>query len=578
VSQSTALFTKKHRLLRFGIMCNGTSFRSWEALCLQKLLVLENVEPALLIMNDSPVTASGNWKKLWKLSQIKYLRVLFWYVYDYLIVNRRSKANQPVDMTSTLSQLPSIKCKVMRKGRFSQYFSEPDIAQIRKYDLDFILRFGFNIIRGEILKAASFGVWSFHHDDEEKYRGGPPCFWEIYNGDHVTGAILQRLTDRLDSGIILKKGFFQTINTSYVRNRDAVWVDSAEWPAQVCIDIQNGNDDYLYASPSLTSSHIFCIPNNLQMVLFLLKISKNFIQKLYKSLFCDQWNIGIVNAPIHVFLKSAARPQVQWLPEPARKRFFADPFAVCQDNVVNILFEDYDYRTSKGCISAASFVSGKLEFTPKVVINTPFHMSYPYLFEYNNQIYCVPETSENREVCLYKAKEFPRSWVRVATLISNFAGVDSTIFQFDNRWWLLAMDASDGPYHKLKVWHATDLLGPWESHMSNPVKVDIRSARPAGTPFMYDGHLYRPSQDCSETYGGKVIINRVIRLTPTEFKEEQLTSVNPYENSPYSDGLHTISAAGSITLIDGKKAVFIGRNLSMLINNLTYCYSRLRKN
>jgi len=43
-----------------------------------------------------------------------------------------------------------------------------------------------------------FGVWSWHHGDEDKYRGGPPAFWEIVNADPVTGALLQRLTERLD--------------------------------------------------------------------------------------------------------------------------------------------------------------------------------------------------------------------------------------------------------------------------------------------------------------------------------------------------------------------------------------------
>jgi len=86
-----------------------------------------------------------------------------------------------------------------------RYFNAEDVATINKKDLDFILRFGFNIIRGEILNAARYGVWSFHHDDERKYRGSPPGFWELYYRDPVTGSILQRLTDRLDGGIVLKR-------------------------------------------------------------------------------------------------------------------------------------------------------------------------------------------------------------------------------------------------------------------------------------------------------------------------------------------------------------------------------------
>ena len=562
MTRTTNSSSKNQRPIRFGIMCHGTTFPAWQASCLRKLLTLDNVEPALLIIDNGFLTTSNNWKKL------KNLRQLLWYIYNFLFVKRSSRAMRPVDMASTLAQVPSIRCAVIRKGKFSQYFSEADIAEIRKYDLDFILRFGFNIIRGETLKAARFGVWSFHHGDEKKYRGYPPGFWEIYEGDNITGAILQRLTDRLDGGIVLKKGLFKTINTSHVRNRDTAYFESADWPAQVCIDIQNDNADYLDASPSRTSAPIFHAPNNIQMMFFLLRAVRNLFLGLYNLLFFyDQWNIGIVDGPIHVFLTPGARPPVQWLPAPAQNRFFADPFAICQEQAIHVLFEDYDYCTSKGCISAMS-VHGKSLSLSKAVIDAPFHMAYPYLLEYKDQIYCVPETCEAQEISLYKIEEFPNRWVKVTTLIKDFAGVDNTVFQYEGRWWLLATDKNDGRSHKLKVWYAPDLLGPWTPHAANPVKVDVRSARPAGTPFMHDGHLYRPSQDCSAIYGGKITLNRVLRRTPTEFKEEQVAVVEPYRDSPYPDGLHTISAVGDVTIVDGVRKVFIARSLCVVIDKM----------
>jgi len=555
---------RNKRKIRFGIMCNGTTFPGWEAACLRKLLALDNVEPALLIIDKDSSTPPNNWERLKKLKNFKKL---FWNIYSFLVY-RRSRAMRPVDMKSTLAKVPSIRCKVTRKGKFSQYFSKDDIAEIRKYDLDFILRFGFNIIRGEILKVARYGVWSFHHDDEEKYRGAPPCFWEIYKGDDVTGAILQRLIDRLDAGIILKKGFFKTVNDSYTRNLDEVYFESAEWPAQVCIDIQNANVDYLGSPPSETAAPILYPPNNFQMVLFILKMVTNFFRKLYNFLFFyDRWNVGIVDDSIHTFLTSDKKPEVQWLPQVARHRFIADPFAVRKEKTTHILFEDYDYRISNGNISTMS-ISSKSFSSSQVAIGLPFHMSYPYLLEYKDQIYCIPETCEAKEVSLYEAKEFPHKWAKVATLIKDFAGVDNTIFQYDGSWWLFATDENDGPCHRLKAWYASDLFGPWKPHAANPIKVDIRSARPAGTPFIYHGSLYRPSQDCSKSYGGNITLNRVMRLTPTEFKEEQTRIIGPYKNSPYPDGVHTISAVGNMTIIDGVKKAFTFKSLSVLLHKI----------
>ena len=157
--------------------------------------------------------------------------------------------------------------------------------------MDFILKFGFGIIRGEILNAARYGVWSYHHADEEKYRGSPPCFWEIYRGDNVTGAMLQRLTNRLDGGIVLKKGYFSTIKSSYAENLDQSYYESAKWPAQVCVDISNSNADYLNAAPSQTTAPILHSPTNLQMLVFALILLRNRLAVRWRSLFRhEKWN------------------------------------------------------------------------------------------------------------------------------------------------------------------------------------------------------------------------------------------------------------------------------------------------
>ncbi|GAG66909.1 unnamed protein product, partial [marine sediment metagenome] len=105
----------------------------------------------------------------------------------------------------------------------------------------------------------------------------------------------------------------------------------------------------------------------------------------------------------------------------------------------------------------------------------------------------------------------------------------------------------------------------WKPHASNPIKVDVRSARPAGNPFYHNGNFYRPSQDCSEIYGGKIVLNRITRLSPTEFKEEKVNVIGPYKNSPYPDGIHTISSVGDMTIIDGFQRKFIGLHLSFFI-------------
>jgi hypothetical protein len=101
------------------------------------------------------------------------------------------------------------------------------------------------------------------------------------------------------------------------------------------------------------------------------------------------------------------------------------------------------------------------------------------------------------------------------------------------------------------------------AHRLDPVKIDARSARPGGTPFVVDGILYRPAQDSSRRYGGRLAVNRVETLTPDRFVEQVAATINP--SSRYPDGLHTLSAVGQRTLIDGNARHFIPDALGTLV-------------
>jgi len=332
---------ESRRPIRFGIICSGTTFPAWQASCSESLLRLDSVELALLIVDAAP--QSRGWRKF-------RLREFLWYAYDLLIAGR-SRAMRPVDMAEALQDVPVLRCRIRRKGKFSQYFQDDDVESIKDRSLDFVLRFGFNIIRGEVLQAATYGVWSFHHGDEEKYRGVPPGFWEIYNGDPVTGSILQRLTDRLDGGVVLRKGFLKTRDISYVLNRDQMYFESASWPAQVCADILQGTAGFLGGAPSRTSAPILRRPGNVQMALFFWRILRNVGRSAEFFTRYDRWNVGVVSRPVSSFLNGGGDPsEVHWLSPPSPTQFWADPFAIAREGGLHLLFEEFDYRTSKGQI------------------------------------------------------------------------------------------------------------------------------------------------------------------------------------------------------------------------------------
>ena len=546
---------KAAQRLRFGIMCGGTVFPAWQALCLEELLRLDHVEPALLIIERSvPRPKSTPWQKVAKLLKGN---ISLWDIYEHYILRHPSAATRPVDMADRLRHVPAMQCQVVTRGKFSQYFHEKDIAEIREYHLDFILRFAFGIICGEILSVPRYGIWSFHHDDLDRYRGAPPGFWELYHGDPLTGAVLQRLTDRLDGGIVLHRGYFGTIRESYVANCDSVHLGSTSWPARICREIRLGNTAHLEAAPSPTTAPVYHNPNNYQTIMFFCKVARSRIKGKFDWYFRnEQWNVGVVNKPVSAFLLPHQDLEVAWFPKQERCLFRADPFGVLVGGRPTVLVENYDYRTGKGVIAALECGDGVPPKPLCVAMDLPYHLSYPYLLEWEGGVYCVPESRKARQVNLYRATEFPRKWDKVATLIDGIEAVDPTIIHHGGRWWLFCTCAPDYGAN-LHAWHAESLLGPWQPHALNPLKSDIRSSRPAGTPFVHDGMLIRPAQDCSLGYGTRVVLNRVLRLTPTDFDEETVATIGPAIDRAYGRGIHTISALGNRTLVDGKRVVFI---------------------
>ena len=268
------------------------------------------------------------------------------------------------------------------------------------------------------------------------------------------------------------------------------------------------------------------------------------------------WNIGVADAPIQAFLTPGHQPTVRFLDLPLDGGYFADPFGVAHGTTLTILCEAFDDRAWQGAIVALRVVDGRCAGPPVVVLADEHHMSYPYLVEEAGTMYCVPERSEAREVALYAAVEFPTRWIKTAVLLADIQAVDSTVFRHDGLWWLAYTDVAVGMTDNLSLCYAERLRGPWQPHRRNPVKRDLGSARPGGTPFVHDGQLYRPAQDCSATYGGRVVINRVTRLSPDEFAEEFATTVEPDAAGPFPGALHTLTAAGRFTLVDGRRDRF----------------------
>jgi len=536
--------------LTFGIMCTGTVFQKWQSEAI-RLLIQNGHNPALLIIDSRSTPSETTGKPVRKSPEYSFL----WRAcHKFLFI---SEQKTEVEMETELRHVSRRICTV-NEDNFSEYFPETDVTAIKSSNLDFILRFGFNIVRGEILNAAKYGVWSFHHDDEEKYRGGPPGFWPIYYNDPVSAAIMQQLTEKLDAGIVLKKGWMKTLFHSYRTNLDVLLLISSTWPADMANQILKLG--YNPGLPSNTSAPVYKVPGNLKMISFLLKLLKNRFNFYRNDLFrAERWNIGIMRRSVQELMFSdqeVEREDILWMKERSYRNYFADPAGFMEENKVHILMEDYSYSENKAHISEAVFDPFSNTFSvPLKSIETKEHLSYPFVFVHGENIYCLPESYRYGYIGLYKRNFSEGIFVEDHVLLDHIDAVDPTLINHNDKWWLFLTLRKYSNSH-LYIYYSDELIGKYKPHPANPVKIDVRSSRPAGLPFIHEDQLYRPAQDCSESYGKRIAVNRIIKLSETEFEEETVKYFGPLKNSRYSKGFHTVFGLGRYTLIDAKRTKF----------------------
>ncbi len=550
--------------LRFGILCNGYHFKKWQVRIIDQLIESGNTELCLLVINKTITDKNSLLKKLCSIFRKDFIFRLhkkFIFNPDYI---------KEINLSQKLNTIPYLQCEVIKKGKYSEYFYENDIKIIKDKNLDFILRFGFNIIRGDILRSAKFGIWSYHHDDAEKYRGGPAGLWEIYYNDHVNGATLQILTDKLDSGVILRKGYFKTINHSYSANIDNLYYGSSSWPVQVCNDIKNGLTNYFFHSPLSSRAKIYTVPSNLKMLKFIAKLFLNKLKFHYNELFrSEQWNIGIVKKSLSYIIEyGIPEKEIIWAPAQSHKRFKADSFAYTFEHKIMILFECFDYKTRTGTIREIIYNEKDGFSGERTVLEKPYHLSYPYIFSCNDEWYCIPESFGNRQVDIYKIDKTSGGLNFHKTILENTDNVDSSVYKYNDKWWLFCTKNSEDSNSKLFLYYSDNFDGPYQPHQANPVKTDIRSARPAGNLFIKDKILYRPAQDCSKTYGGKIALNKIKKLNTLEFEEETEGYISQLKNCKFNIGIHTICEAGNYTIFDAKRHKFV---------SAAFCYKLIKK-
>lgn len=233
------------------------------------------------------------------------------------------------------------------------------------------------------------------------------------------------------------------------------------------------------------------------------------------------------------------------------QRFYADPFVVKHNGQIHLFVEEYPYATGRGVISVATLGADGRFGAPRVILEEPYHLSYPQVFSHGGEMYMLPESGGARRLVLYRATSFPDRWEVDTVLMDDLDINDATLLQRDGRYWLFGTErrGSGSASDTLVVFYAPELRGPWSPHRLNPIAIDRSAARPGGAFIERDGRTFLPLQDGQDSYGGGLGLAELLRLDDDAVV---LGAPVPIRAGAAwaRKGIHTLNRAAGVEVVD----------------------------
>jgi hypothetical protein len=436
---------------------------------------------------------------------------------------------------------------IISKSGFVYRFDGADVAKVRDLGLDLLIRCGNGILRGGILRASRLGILSFHHADNRINRGGPAGFWEVYLRQDTTGFTLQRLTEELDGGEVLMRGYFRT-SWYYLSNQAMLYEKSNHYLMILLEQIARKGQLPNFIRSTPYAYKLFRAPTFYECVVYMINIRRQLTKRFFRKLMgidC-QWDVA--------YCRSDWPNAVLWRGiklEAPQLHFVADPFVVSHNDEEFCFVEEFSYLQQRGKIAVYNIT--ERSFRVGTALDEAFHLSFPFLFYYKNQLFMCPESCQRKEIRIYRCVAFPLNWILERIIMRDVDAADTMLFEKDGRWWMFTnIDPVNSRDHcsELFIFSSDSPLSTeWAPHVLNPIIVDASRARNGG--LLRDGIRYfRVSQSHTlDVYGRRACINEIIELTDASYLEVPVGEITPNFRKGIL-GTHHLHSNGKSTVWD----------------------------
>ena len=428
--------------------------------------------------------------------------------------------------------------KILVEGQWSKSnrnlsFTDNDVKKISSNNLDCIIKCDSGINTEKILNITSLGILFFYNRDNRCIRGGPNGFWEVLNNHPSSGFTILKIDEEPCGGDVLLRGNIVT-EKFWLLNHAQLLEKSNFFFKNILNKIAINRKIPIFEKKISSEKKILSLgtidltryflkilfPKILEKILFLKKIDKIFGKKV------ERWSIAYsVNNDYKLSLSKFK------VVKNLKNSFFADPFVFKKDGLNYVFVENYNYSKKKATISALCLKDNEYEYLGNA-IDESFHLSFPFIFRWEKEIYMIPETHKAKEIRLYKCQNFPMKWKLDQIIMKNVIAADTMILRKDKKWFMFTNICSAGLNDlksELHIYYSENLNSEnWKPIKSgNPVIFDSMSARNGGF-FFKDDNLYRINQIHEKNHYGKSFgINKIQKLSEESYHEIRVKNIGP---------------------------------------------------
>lgn len=194
--------------------------------------------------------------------------------------------------------------------------------------------------------------------------------------------------------------------------------------------------------------------------------------------------------------------------------WYADPILVSYEGESYLFMESFDMRTNLGSIAYAKFdADGKLS-EPQIIIQEPYHMSFPMVFSWNDSLYMIPETCANHSLNLYRCEGQIDRWELVKSFQVEEELVDTVVTACHEGYVELVTSAQHETLKRTNKWQKFRIYREENDfRLEADVEFNKREIygyadRTAGSLITEQGKKILPTQESTETdYGVSFYLN-----------------------------------------------------------------------